>query len=220
MSDHIATHHTVAVVVGGGPIRPPTQRFDAVVVADGGLDVALTAGLEPTQLVGDLDSISSAGLLWATEHGLPIERHPADKDDTDTALALRCAASLGAAEVVVLGADITSRLDHLLGTIICLGDPTMAGLERITAHLGGTDVHVVHGGHRATLTLSAGRVFSLLALHGDCSGVTVTAARWPLCDAVLRSGSSLGISNESLGEPVTVAVASGVLTIVVPETVS
>lgn len=220
MSDELAISRTVAVVVGGGPIRPATQHFDAVVVADSGLDVALAAGLEPTQLIGDLDSISPEGLLWATEHDLPIERHPADKDDTDIALALRCAAALGADEVVVLGADVTSRLDHLLGTIICLGDPTMASIDRITAHLGSTDVHVVHPGHRTTLTLPIGRVFSLLALHGDCAGVIVTAARWPLRDARLRAGSSLGISNESLGQPVTVSAASGVLTVVVPETVS
>lgn len=217
MSDDREAPLTVAVVVGGGPIRPPDRRFGAVVVADGGLDVALAAGLVPTILVGDLDSISPEGARWAADHGLPIQRHPAEKDDTDTALALRCAAALLPDEVVVLGADLTTRLDHLLGTLICLGDATMAGTERITAHLGSTHVFVVHPGRRRTLTLPAGSVFSLLALHGDCVGVGVTSARWPLCNARLRAGSSLGISNESIGEPVDVSVASGVLTIVIPE---
>ena len=90
----------------------------------------------------------------------------------------------------------------------------MARPERITAQLGGTHVFVVHPGRRRTLTLPAGRVFSLLALHGDCAGVGVTSARWPLCNARLRAGSSLGISNESIGEPVDVSVTSGVLTVV------
>lgn len=211
---------TVAVVVGGGPIRPPDRDFDAVIVADSGFDVALAAGLEPTWLVGDLDSISPEGLRWAGAHQVPIERHPADKDDTDTALALRCAASLDPVELVVLGADITTRLDHLLGTLVCLGDASLAGVGTLTAHLGGTRVHVLHAGHCTSLALPAGGVFSLVALHGDCSGVAVTNARWPLCDAQLRAGSSLGISNESLGQPVTVSVAAGVLTIVIPEVVS
>jgi thiamine pyrophosphokinase len=215
-----ASAHTVAVVVGGAPIRPPDRNFDAVVVADSGLDVALAAGLQPTWLVGDLDSISPIGLQWAQQHGVPIERHPADKDDTDTALALRCAASLGADELVVLGADITSRLDHLLATLVCLGDASLASFQRITAALGSTHVHVLHPGHRVCLTLPTDRVFSLLALHGDCAGVDVTDARWPLCDAVVAAGSSLGISNQSLGRPVTVSVTSGVLTIIVPEVVS
>ena len=93
MSDDREVPLTVAVVVGGGPIRPPDRGFGAVIVADSGLDVALAAGLVPTMLVGDLDSISADGARWAADHGLPIEQHPADKDDTDTALALRCAAA-------------------------------------------------------------------------------------------------------------------------------
>jgi thiamine pyrophosphokinase len=224
MSAERATTNTVAVVVGGGPIAPPERSFDAVIVADSGLDVALAARLEPTLLVGDMDSISPAGLLWATEHSIPVERHPVDKDDTDTALALRCAVQMtpphGDSEVMVLGADITSRLDHLLGTMMCLGDPVLASIGRVTAHLGATHVHVLHPGRRTTLYLDAGRVFSLLALHGRCDGVDVSDGRWPLTDATLQPGSTLGISNESLGRPITVAVTDGVLTIIVPELVS
>jgi thiamine pyrophosphokinase len=215
---------SIAVVVGGGPIRSPDGPFDAVIVADSGLDVALAAGLEPTLLVGDLDSVSPDGLRWATEHHVPVERHPADKDDTDTALAMRCAVSMASStghdHVSVLGADVTSRLDHLIGTMICLGDPSLARFDTVTAHFGGTHVHVVHPGHVVTLELAAGRVFSLLALQGDCAGVGVTDARWPLADARLGSASTLGISNESLGRPVAVTVAKGVLSVIVPEVVS
>lgn len=220
MSARSAIHPSIAVVVGGGPICSTSVHFDVIVAADSGLDVALAAGLEPTLLVGDLDSVSPEGMSWATLHGVAVERHPVDKDDTDVALALRCAIALGADEVTVLGADVTSRLDHLLGTLVCLGDPTMAGLSRIMAELGDTHVDVLHPHHRTTIDLDPGRVFSLLALHGDCAGVTVKDARWPLTDAVLPAGSSLGISNESLGRPVDVSVTSGVLTIVIPAVVS
>jgi thiamine pyrophosphokinase len=211
---------TIAVVVGGGLIPPTNRHFDAVIVADSGLDVALDAGLEPTLLVGDLDSVSPEGLLWATEHELPIQRYPTDKDDTDTALAVRCAVSMGAAsdhgELVLLGAVGSSRLDHLLGTFACLGHPSLAGANRVTAYVGTTRVEVVHPGHRITLELTERRVFSVLALHGGCAGVSVTGARWPLADASLPAGSTLGISNESLGDPITVSVGSGVLTVIVP----
>lgn len=224
MSAESAITNSVAVVVGGGPIRTPEQAFDAIIAADSGLDVALAAGLEPTLLVGDLDSISPDGLLWATDHSVAIEHHPVDKDDTDTALALRCAASMalahGGTELVVLGSDTTSRLDHLVGTVLCLGDPVLAQMGSVTAQMGATHVQVLHPGRRTTLQLDAGRVFSLLALHGRCEGVVVTDGRWPLTNATLQPGSTLGISNESLGRPVTVAVTTGVLTIIVPEVVS
>jgi thiamine pyrophosphokinase len=215
----------IAVVTGGGPIS--TSRsvrsdgpFVAVVAADSGLDGALRVGLRPTVLVGDLDSISAAGLEWATEHGVPVERHDPDKDDTDTALAVRHAASMraatGATGMRLLGGDDVARLDHLLATVICLGDRSLDLFEHVTAQIGTTDVRVLHPGRRTELQLEAGHVFSLLALHGDCSGVEVSGARWPLADAFVEAGSTLGVSNESLGRPVTVAVRSGVLTVLVP----
>ena len=39
--------------------------------------------------------------------------------------------------------------------------------------------------HRVELHLEAGRTFSVLALHGPCSGVHVSGSRWGLDDAVL-----------------------------------
>ena len=209
-----------AVVIGGGPVRVPdddeARRFDVVVAADSGLDVALAAGLHPTHLVGDLDSISGAGTEWAVAHGVPIEQHPADKDATDTALALAHARQLGATEIVLFGGVGIDRFDHLLGTVAALGDPGLAGVPTLTAHLGASTLHVVHPGHTVALDLGTGAVFSLLALHGDCTGIELTGARWPLADADLPGGSTRGVSNTAVGSPVRVAITTGVLTVVVP----
>ena len=62
-------------------------RGAVVIAADGALDHALAAGLEPAGLVGDLDSISDAGLDGRAQHAT-IQRHDPDKDHTDTELAL------------------------------------------------------------------------------------------------------------------------------------
>ena len=72
---------------------------DAIILAaDGGLDVALAAGLEPGGLIGDLDSVSGDGLAWAEQHAT-IARHPTDKDATDTELALAFAADMDPAHL-------------------------------------------------------------------------------------------------------------------------
>ena len=57
--------------------------------------------------------------------------------------------------------------------------------------------------------------FSLLALHGPCTGVNVSGARWPLDNADLHGWQALGISNEGT-ERTEVSVATGVLTVVIP----
>jgi len=211
----------IAVVIGGGPITPGTTStpgtasFDLVVAADSGYDAAVDAGLTPTHLVGDLDSISAAGLSAARAAGIPIEPYDPDKDHTDTTLALRRAVALGATNVTLLGPATSDRLDHLLGALTALGDPVLAGSE-VSGELGGSSVRVLHPGHTTVLHLEAAGVFSLLALHGPCDGVTVSGARWPLNDARLVPGSTLGVSNESLGDPVSIGVREGVLTVIVP----
>ncbi|MEX0847095.1 MAG: thiamine diphosphokinase [Ilumatobacteraceae bacterium] len=207
--------HHIAVVIGGGPIGPSTTTFDAVIAADSGYDAAVAAGLTPTYLVGDLDSISGEGLSAASAAGIPIEPYDPDKDHTDTTLALHRAVALGATHVTLLGPATSDRLDHLIGALTALGDPALAGCE-VTGELGGSSVRVLHPGQLATIDLPAAGVFSLLALHGVCEGVRVVGARWPLDDARLVPASTLGVSNASLGHPVRIGVREGVLTIIVP----
>ena len=208
----------VVVVIGGGalPSQAVTEvEADATVIAaDSGLDHAVAAGLKPTILLGDLDSISAHGKMWAYAHELEIEQYPVDKDATDTDLALRRAASIEADDLLVLGA-IGNRFDHTLGTIAALGNPTLARFATIRLLLDDVSIHVIHPGRSITVDLPPKIPFSLLALHGPCRGVEVAGARWPLTDARLDPSSTLGLSNETTAL-VQVTVTDGVLTLVVP----
>jgi thiamine pyrophosphokinase len=215
---------TIVVVIAGGPIDPSILADHpaptAVVAVDGGVDGALGAGLAPTVVVGDLDSASPAGLQWAADHGVPVERHPVDKDDTDTALALRHLADTGdlwGNDLVLLGADGAGRLDHVIGTLLALGAPELALTGSITAAFGRTLVHVLHPPGKRHVAVGSGRTFSLLAVHGTCTGVCIDGARWPLDAATLTATSTLGLSNVAEDDTVTVSVGEGVLTVIVPE---
>lgn len=208
----------VVVVIGGGALSDeavasvPEGAF--VIAADSGLDHAVAAGLRPNALVGDLDSISAAGKMWAYAHELVIDQQPTDKDLTDTELALATAAAHdGATHLLVLG-GAGDRLDHTLGTLLALGHPRLAHLRQVRAHLGTTEVAVVHPGRKVSLDLDAGRTFSVLALHGPASGVTVRGARWTLDDADLGAGEARGVSNEA-EEQTMVTCTNGVVTVVV-----
>jgi thiamine pyrophosphokinase len=68
--------------------------------------------------------------------------------------------------------------------------------------------------------LDPGAVFSLVAAHGPCDGVTLSGARWPLDHASLPASSTRGISNEAADGTVVVTVTQGIVTVVVPEVVS
>jgi thiamine pyrophosphokinase len=208
----------VVVVIGGGELSPHAVSYvvaDATIIAaDSGLDHAVAAGLRPTVLVGDLDSISAHGKMWAYAHELEIDEHPVDKGSTDTELALLRAVATDADTLLVFGAT-GDRFDHALGTISALGNPLLARFDSIRLLLDETAVHLLHPGRSITLDLPQGSLFSLLALHGPCSGIDVTGARWPLAAASLDPSSTLGVSNETTGL-LYVAVTDGILTLVVP----
>lgn len=216
---HGGIHQHVVVVAGAEPLHPlaiaAASQASTVIAADGGLDHALTAGLRPAALVGDLDSVSAEGLEWATEHAAVV-RHDPDKDHTDTELALATAADL-MPERLTLVAGGGDRLDHTLAALGALGHPSLTAVPVLEAWWGSQYLRVVHGPGRARLTgLADGSTVSLLSAHGTCEGVGASGVRWPLEEFELGPLLGLGVSNETVGDPEFV-VTSGVLTIVVPE---
>ena len=216
--DSTAAVDTVVVITGAAPLWPAAiARIpdDATVIAaDGALDHALAAGVEPAVLVGDLDSVSPSGSMWADTHA-DVERHDPDKDQTDTELALAAAADLNPRRLMLVsgGGD---RLDHTLAAITALGHPSLTSIPTIEGWWGDQELIVLHGPGRISLGAAVGATLSLLALHGTCTGVTITGVRWPLVDTTLEPGIGLGISNETTATAVDIAVSAGVLTIVQP----
>ena len=202
---------SVVVVTGAAPL--PADAVAAippgsvVIACDGALDHALASGIEPMLLVGDLDSVSAAGRAWA-ESCATIEQH-----DPDTELALARAADFNPSRLVLLsgGGD---RLDHTIAAIAALGHPSLTSIPSIVGRWAGHDLTVLHGPGRVTLDSPVGTTVSFLALHGVCVGVTIEGVRWPLTDAELVPGVSLGVSNEITEAPAAVSLSAGVLTIV------
>lgn len=206
---------TVVVITGSRPLATIPESFgDApIIAADGALDHALAAGLAPTVLVGDLDSVGAEALAWA-EANATIERHPTDKDSTDTELAVAMAADLNPARLVLLGGG--DRLDHTLGAIGALGHAVVTSIPVVEAWWDGHRILVLHGPGRRTIAVEPGTTLSLLALHGEAHGVSLGGVRWPLDAATIEPLSGLGISNVATAGEVTVAVHHGVVTLVIP----
>lgn len=221
----------IVIITGSAPLGPSIVDWippDAVVMAvDGGLDHALAAGLSPTHLIGDLDSVTEEALAWAARHA-DISRHPADKDQTDTELALALAATFDPERITVIGGG--DRLDHSMAAVGALGALTLTSVPVLDCWWGDQHIRVVHGPGSATLRLRRNSTLSLLALHGPCTNVNLQGARWELDHRDLDPVVGVGISNVVVGVgdhdddhahddagddavEVTVALSRGVLTI-------
>lgn len=220
----------VIIITGASPldtdlverIRSEAPQNTVWLAVDGGLDHALAAGLEPSHLIGDLDSVSEEGLAWAARHA-SISRHPTEKDQTDTELALELAATFDPERITLIGGG--NRLDHTIAGIGALGALKLTSVPVLEGWWAGQHLRVVHGPGSATLRLVPGSTLSLLAMHGVCSRVTLRGARWTLDKFDLQPVVGMGVSNwvgvgdtvddGSLDEAVSVQVtlSGGVLTI-------
>ncbi len=209
----------VVVLASGDPLpaallpdlATAIDSASVTIAADGGLQHADRACRTVDVIVGDLDSVDGAALFRAREAGTEVVAHPTDKDATDLDLALMLALERWDAphrpKVLVVGGH-GGRLDHLLGNLLLLTADRYMGLD-LHGWLGTDVVHVVRD--RVEFHRGSGEIVSLLAVDGSADGVTTTGLRFPLIDATLAAGSSLGLSNSLLAETAAVTVRSGVL---------
>ncbi len=222
---------STTLVVNGGPpgvvptvpvaLRPVVAAADRVVAVDSGCDAAHRLGLVVDLCVGDLDSVSTAGLRRARENGAVVVQYPADKDRTDVELALELVAERarvsgdGDGRVVVLG-TAAGRVDHLLATVGAVASEPVAGL---TVDLVLDQHHlVVVGPGRRVVPAPVGSTVSLLALTADTVVRSTEGLRWPLHDERLDVLGGRGVSNVVDDAPASVEVATGRLLVVVPGT--
>lgn len=208
------------IVTGGAPLRgDAVSIFDEaafVVAADSGLDRLDELDRMPHLVVGDLDSVSAAALQRARVLGIPIEDHPADKDATDTELAVMAAVVRGYRSITVLsgGGD---RLDHLLGWLGVLAHPALADLEHLDAWCDTTHLQILHGPrHHRWHEDQPDQIVSLISLGDVCDGVTTNGLRWSLAQATLSRTSSRGVSNVIIDQSPQVSLMAGVLAVVRP----
>jgi thiamine pyrophosphokinase len=206
-----------AVIVASGEPEAADAAWldgaDLVVAADGGATWLDRVARRPDLLVGDLDSADAALVARLEASGTLVERHPADKEASDTELAIHAARDRGATELTLVGAIGGHRLDHELANLLLLADPALAGVP-VRAVRGSTTVRVLHGGERLTLDAGRGDTVSLLPLGGDAAGVSTTGMRWNLSGATLRVGRSRGLSNEVAHVPASVSLGGGALLVV------
>jgi thiamine pyrophosphokinase len=205
------------VIVASGAMAPGDEEqladADLVVAADGGADALERLGRRPDLLVGDLDSVSPATADRLGAEGTGIERHPVDKEASDTALAVRSALGAGASRLVLLGTAGGERLDHAIANLLLLADPSLTGTDaRLVS--GPSTVRLLSGSGVARLDGLPGDLVSLLPLGDPARGVTTVGLRWALDDAELTPGSTRGLSNEVVEAPASVSLRDGRLVVV------
>jgi thiamine pyrophosphokinase len=203
-----------AIFLNGAPdspglLRRIAGRADLVAAADGGVRYALGAGVIPDLVVGDMDSLRDT---WEIEErGALLERHPVRKDKMDGHLAVLAVRNRGATAVDLLCAA-GGRFSALFAVPHILLAAERIGLQA-TMMAGWGQAFVLETGSRMVSGSPQDSV-SVFPFAGPATGVTLEGFGYPLKDARLETGDTLGFHNELTGEAGRVSVGGGTLLVI------
>ncbi len=184
---------------------------DLVIGADRGALFLVEHGIQPHIAVGDFDSITPEELEKVrSSSGQIITCDPIHKDLTDTELAYMTAMDKQAREIIMMGVT-GSRLDHTLANIQIM----LRGLQhQIQSAIYDTHNYITLTGSTCVIQNRGFTYASLVPLTPEVTGITLEGFMYPLENATLRMGQSLGISNRLLEQEGTIRIESGLLLII------
>jgi len=173
------------------------------IVCDAGYRHCRALGREPDILMGDFDSYHGE-----ITPGVPVFRAPAEKDDTDTMLAIRYALEHGMDDISLYGAT-GGRYDHFLANLQAAA--YVAAHGGICKIFDKDCVFYVFKNRALHLKRRPGFFVSVFS-HSDVShGVTLRGLKYPLTDATVTNAFPIGVSNEFKDDEAAIIVREGML---------
>lgn len=196
------------IIIGAGEFSVPKSinEGDLIIVADGGYDHAMVAGIAPHLFIGDMDSLTS---------DLPEELEkitfPERKDYTDMHLAYLEGKRRGYREFEIYGGT-GGRGDHTFANISLLLAMSNEGcIGRMIASEG---VYTVIKNESLTVSGKAGKYISVFAIGGKAEGVTIKGLDYEVDGVTLAPDFPLGVSNRFISKTAEISVKDGALLVI------
>ena len=200
------------VISDSSALQARLRSTDRFFCANGGTLHALALGLIPEAIIGDLDSLPPDMAAKMEAQGVIIHRYPVRKDKTDLELAFELALAERPDEILLLAA-LGGRLDQTLANLLLLTRPEFAAIPVYLVD-GLQVMTLLHSRQRLIIQGQPGDTLSLVPLAPLVTGVTLTGVEWPLEQATLSMGSTLGISNVLIAGEATIQIAEGLVFVV------
>ena len=193
------------IVITGGD-RPSFSKVESlirnaeyIVAADSGLEYCNMHRIEPDYIIGDMDSLENKELLDSYSN-VQVERHPEEKDFTDTELGLNHLYEKGFKRTVLIGGG-GGRPDHFLAIYALFFQKRKPDLWITNDSV----FQLIKG--KMEFELSIGSELSLFPLSSNCR-MKSKGLYWPL-DSLKWNPGDHGISNKTTEKIVVIEVLQG-----------
>ena len=184
-----------------------------IIAGDRGLEALYQLKIIPNHVVGDFDSVSPEILeFYKKQPQIIFHTYHAEKDNTDTDIALKLAIQIRSSEITILGA-LGKRMDHALANIHILKDALEANIpcKIIDEH---NRIYLINTEKTLEKDKVYGKYISLIPLTSTVEGLTLKGFKYPLNKYNLPIGTSLGISNEIIEDIAHIEMEKGILIVI------
>lgn len=184
-----------------------------IIAGDRGLEALYQLKIIPNHVVGDFDSVSPEILkFYKKQSQIIFHTYHAEKDNTDTDIALQLAIKLKSSKITILGA-LGKRMDHAIANIHILKDALEAEIPcQILDEY--NRIYLINKETTLEKEKVYGKYVSLIPLTSTVEGLTLTGFKYPLNHYTLPIGTSLGISNEMIEDIAHIKMDKGILIVI------
>ncbi|ONI42258.1 thiamine diphosphokinase [Candidatus Epulonipiscium fishelsonii] len=204
----------VAILVNGSyddyKFCDDIDKNDYIICADNGLSHAKKLGVVPNIILGDFDSVNPEILKYFENQNIPIIRFIAEKDETDTELALHHAFGVGATDITIYG-GVGTRFDHSLANVHLLYQALQNG---VTARLKNKHNIITLIDKRIEISGKEKDLVSLIPFTPQVTGVTTTNLAYKLNMGQFSQGNPYGISNYMTSHTACIEIEQGLLLVI------
>ncbi len=198
-----------ALLIGNGQtpdtklLKCLAKQANFILAADGGADRALSAGIKPDAIIGDLDSVSAKAQKTVPAKALLLVDN---QNNTDLEKALDWLYANGFTACTLVG-FLGGRWDFTLGNFLSV----YPYAKKMDLTFCGEGWQIFPVTQDRVFTCRPGARVSLIPLKA-CSGVTLTGLQFPLKNARLKlGGTGRTLSNQTTGKKFKVAIKTGFL---------
>jgi thiamine pyrophosphokinase len=207
---------TSVVICSGGPRRDlcsfkSFQSKNALYIgADRGALYLIEQGIVPTSVVGDFDSLTDKEWLRVSEIAHEYEKVQAEKDETDTDLALLKAVTYQPSEIYITGVT-GGRLDHFEAALRSMYrfqiEYPHIQIKIINSH---NEICILLPGKHNILRDEKFRYISFFAYENEVENITLRGVKYETTNDCIEIGTSRFTSNELISSLGYISFSSGI----------